>query len=47
MRPKGRPEMERFLIENILDGIVMPASRALDSENASLEVVEGCCAIHL
>jgi len=47
MRPKGRPEMERFLIENILDGIVMPASRALDPEKVSIEAVEGCCAIHL
>jgi lipoyl synthase len=47
MRPRGNLEMERFLIENILDGIAMPAIREVRSEKASMEIVEGCCAVHL
>lgn len=49
MRPRGRIEMERRLIEETLDGIVMPSSAALKSlsTNVILEKHDGCCALYL
>ena len=47
MRPRGKLEMERFLVENILDGIAMPAVRTARNGKTSFETVEGCCAVHL
>jgi len=49
MRPRGRVEMEKYLVENLLDGIAMPSgglARSLSS-SISLERVPGCCAVYL
>lgn len=49
MRSRGRSEMERYLIEKILDGIVLPNDsvlKALDGE-ITVEKRDGCCALYL
>jgi len=49
MRPRGRIEMEAHLIEELLDGIVMPGTAALRAVTGkvSLKRYEGCCALYL
>jgi len=49
MRPRGRIEMERHLIETVLDGIAMPAvgTAAALAGKVHISDVEGCCAVHL
>jgi uncharacterized radical SAM superfamily protein len=49
MRPRGKTEMEERLIEESLDGIVMPSAAALRavSGKVALENYEGCCALYL
>jgi uncharacterized radical SAM superfamily protein len=49
MRPRGRTEMEARLIEESLDGIVMPSAAAIRAVSGKviLERYEGCCALYL
>jgi len=49
MRPRGKTEMEARLIEESLDGIVMPSTAAVKavSGKVTLERREGCCALYL
>ena len=49
MRPHGKIEAEARLIEESLDGIVMPSNAALRavSGKVALERYEGCCALYL
>jgi hypothetical protein len=49
MRPRGRIEMEKYLVENLLDGIAMPAGGLAESlsSSISLERAPGCCAVYL
>jgi len=49
MRPRGRVELEKTLIEEFLDGIVMPNAAALRalSGRVSAKRFEGCCAVYL
>lgn len=49
MRARGKTEMEARLIEELLDGIVMPSAAALKtvSGKVALERREGCCALYL
>jgi uncharacterized radical SAM superfamily protein len=49
MRPRGKTEMEARLIEDSLDGIVMPSTAAIRvvSGKVALERYEGCCALYL
>ena len=49
LRPRGKTEVEVRLIEESLDGIVMPSTAALRavSGKVALERYEGCCALYL
>jgi hypothetical protein len=49
MRPRGKTDIEARLIEESLDGIVMPSTAALKtvSGKVALERREGCCALYL
>lgn len=49
MRPRGRVEMEKHLVENLLDGIAMPAGGLAKSISSStiLKKAPGCCAVYL
>jgi len=49
MRNRGQIDIERYLIENYLDGIVMPDRRlsALTLNNIEIEELGGCCALYL
>lgn len=49
MRPRGKTVMEARLIEESLDGIVMPSTTAVRavSGKVALERYEGCCALYL
>jgi hypothetical protein len=49
MRPRGKTEVEARLIEESLEGIVMPSTAALRavSGKVALERCEGCCALYL
>jgi hypothetical protein len=49
MRPRGKTELEGRLIEETLDGIVMPSVAALRniSGRVGMKRLEGCCALYL
>lgn len=49
MRPRGLVDMECYLMENILDGIVMPArqAEARTCRTIRLKREVGCCALYL
>jgi len=49
MRERGRHALEKKLIEDYLDGIVLPSRKALKEISDEIEIVElaGCCALYL
>lgn len=49
MRKRGNHRFEKYLIEQLLDGIVMPCKRATEECQGSVkfEEREGCCALYL
>lgn len=49
MRPRGYAEMERLLMVDLLDGIVMPNREVLRSLENKMEIesLNGCCSLYL
>lgn len=49
MRKRGNHRMESLLMQELVDGIVMPSRKAIASAQKSIviEELEGCCALYL
>jgi len=49
MRKRGNHSLERYLMGNSVDGIVLPSKRAMEGvrETVEIEEFEGCCALYL
>lgn len=49
MRKRGNYRFEKYLMEQLLDGIVMPSKRAAElcRKSVKIEEYEGCCALYL